>query len=173
MDGSSPNTTVTNATITITDDEKDAVTLSLNRPTLSEECVRHVGDGDGHGGYGDRGGAHGDGVGGGERDSDLGHGLHGGVGLHDHDRGERHERHGHVHPDADQGHQLNEGDETIGVAGTNSLSTVTGTTLTLIDDDQPTITLTSRQIWHLESWSGSDRRRLRQHAPARRHRRSP
>ena len=106
--GTSLNTTVTGTTVTLADDDiNPAVTLSVSPASVSEgasatsvtvtataasasSSARTVAVKVGR----QRRRRHGD----------LRHGLRSGVRLHDHDRGERHERHGHVHPDADPGH---------------------------------------------------------------------
>ena len=154
VDGSSPNTTMTNATITLTDDDKDSVTLSLNRKVLGEEAsgtsvtvtataatpiavsrtvTVTVGDtgtatsGTDYSAVSDF-------------DITIAANATSGTGSFT------------LTPTQDT---TNEGNETIGIAGTNSLSTVTGTTLTLVDDDQDTISLSSTKSAISESWSGS------------------
>ena len=154
VDGSSPNTTVTNATITLTDDDKDAVTLSLNRQTLGEEAsgtsvtvtataataissARTVTISVGDTGTATSGTDY-------TAVSDftitIAANATSGTGSFT------------LTPTQDT---TNEGNETIGIAGTNSVSTVTGTTLTLVDDDQATISLTATKAGISESWSGS------------------
>ena len=154
VDGSSPNTVMTNATITLTDDDKDSVTLSLNRRTLGEEAsgtsvtvtataataiavARTVTVSVGGSGTATSGTDY-------TAVSDftitIAANATSGTGSFT------------LTPTQDT---TNEGNETIGVAGTNSLSTVTGTTLTLVDDDQPTISLTSGTAAFSESWSGT------------------
>ena len=105
--GTSPSSTVTGTTVTLTDDDTHAITLSASPSSVSEskasETVTvtatinvgpHLGDG-------------GDGVGGRiRRRGDVGHRLRGGVGLHGDDRGQRHQRHGHVHVQAEDRHGL-------------------------------------------------------------------
>ena len=69
----------------------------------SRECIRNLSGRDGHGRIRDYDGQ--DGIGeGGRRHGDLRYGLHGSAGLHAHYRGQRAERHGHLHPDPDPGH---------------------------------------------------------------------
>ena len=154
VDGSSPNTTMTNATITLTDDDKDTVTLSLNRRTLGEEASgtsvtvtataataiavsRTVTVSVGGSGTATSGTDY-------SAVSDftitIAANATSGTGSFT------------LTPTQDT---TNEGNETIGIAGTNSLSTVTGTTLTLVDDDQDTISLSSNKTGISESWSGS------------------
>ena len=154
VDGSSPNTTMTNATITLTDDDKDAVTLSLSRKVLGEEAsgtsvtvtataataiavARTVTVSVGDTGTATSGTDY-------SAVSDftitIAANATSGTGSFT------------LTPTQDT---TNEGNETIGIAGTNSLSTVTGTTLTLVDDDQPTISLTSTKAAFAESWSGT------------------
>ena len=154
VDGSSPRTVMTNATITLTDDDKDAVTLSLNRRTLGEEAsgtsvtvtataataiavARTVTVSVGDTGTATSGTDY-------SAVSDftitIAANATSGTGSFT------------LTPTQDT---TNEGNETIGVAGTNSLSTVTGTTLTLVDDDQPTISLASNKAAFSESWSGT------------------
>ena len=153
VDGSSPNTTVTNATITLTDDDKDAVTLSLNRQTLGEEAsgtsvtvtataataissARTVTISVGGSGTATSGTDY-------TAVSDftitIAANATSGTGSFT------------LTPTQDT---TNEGNETIGVAGTNSLSTVTGATLTLVDDDQATISLSANKTGLSEGWSG-------------------
>ena len=154
VDGSSPRTTMTNATITLTDDDKDSVTLSLNRRTLGEEAsgtsvtvtataataiavsrtvTVSVGDtgtatsGTDYAAVSDF-------------DITIAANATSGTGSFT------------LTPTQDT---TNEGNETIGIAGTNSLATVTGTTLTLVDDDQPTISLSAGTAAFSESWSGT------------------
>ena len=154
VDGSSPNTTMTNATITLTDDDKDSVTLSLNRKVLGEEAsgtsvtvtataataiavARTVTVSVGDTGTATSGTDY-------SAVSDftitIAANATSGTGSFT------------LTPTQDT---TNEGNETIGIAGTNSLSTVTGTTLTLVDDDQDTISLSSDKVGISESWSGS------------------
>ena len=154
VDGSSPRTVMTNATITLTDDDKDAVTLSLNRRTLGEEAsgtsvtvtataataiavARTVTVSVGDTGTATSGTDY-------SAVSDftitIAANATSGTGSFT------------LTPTQDT---TNEGNETIGIAGTNSLSTVTGTTLTLVDDDQPTISLTAGTAAFSESWSGT------------------
>ena len=154
VDGSSPNTTMTNATITLTDDDKDAVTLSLNRRLLGEEAsgtsvtvtataataiavARTVTVSVGDTGTATSGTDY-------AAVSDftitIAANATSGTGTFT------------LTPTQDT---TNEGNETIGVAGTNSLSTVTGTTLTLVDDDQATISLDAGTAAFAESWSGT------------------
>ena len=154
VDGSSPNTTMTNATITLTDDEKDTVTLSLSRQTLGEEAsgtsvtvtataataiaaARTVTVSVGGTGTATSGTDY-------TAVSDftitIAANATSGTGSFT------------LTPTQDT---TNEGNETIGIAGTNSLSTVTGTTLTLVDDDQATISLTSTKAAFAEGWSGT------------------
>ena len=154
VDGSSPNTIMTNATITLTDDDKDAVTLSLNRKVLGEEAsgtsvtvtataataiaaARTVTVSVGDTGTATSGTDY-------SAVSDftitIAANATSGTGSFT------------LTPTQDT---TNEGNETIGIAGTNSLSTVTGTTLTLVDDDQDTISLSSGKSAISESWSGS------------------
>ena len=154
VDGSSPNTIMTNATITLTDDDKDTVTLSLNRKVLGEEAsgtsvtvtataataiaaARTVTVSVGDTGTATSGTDY-------SAVSDftisIAANATSGTGSFT------------LTPTQDT---TNEGNETIGIAGTNSLSTVTGTTLTLVDDDQDTISLTSDKVGISESWSGS------------------
>ena len=142
VDGSSPNTTVTNATITLTDDDKDVVTLSVNRPSVGEESsavsvtvtatattalssARTVTVSVGDTGTATSGTDY-------TAVSDftitIAANATSGTGTFT------------LTPTQDT---TNEGNETIGIAGTNSVSTVTGTTLTLIDDDQTAITLST------------------------------
>ena len=154
VDGSSPNTTVTNATITLTDDDKDAVTLSLSRRTLGEEAgatsitvtataataiaaARTVSVSVGGSGTATSGTDY---AAVSDFDITIAANATSGTGSFT------------LTPTQDTN---NEGNETIGVAGTNSLSTVTGTTLTLVDDDQPTISLTAGTAAFSESWSGT------------------
>ena len=154
VDGSSPNTTVTNATITLTDDDKDAVTLSLNRKTLGEEAsgtavtvtataataiaaARTVTVTVGGSGTATSGTDY---AAVSNFDITIAANATSGTGSFT------------LTPTQDT---TNEGNETIGIAGTNSVSTVTGTTLTLVDDDQATISLTSTKAGISESWSGS------------------
>ena len=154
VDGSTPNTTVTGASITLTDDEKDAVTLSLNRRTLGEEAsgtsvtvtataataiaaartvtVTVGGTGTATSGT--------DYAAVSNFDITIAANATTGTGTFT------------LTPTQDTS---NEGNETIGVAGTNSVSTVTGTTLTLVDDDQPTISLSAGTAAFSESWSGT------------------
>ena len=153
VDGSSPDTIMTNATITLTDDDKDAVTLSLNRQVLGEEAsgtsvtvtataataiaaARSVTVSVGDTGTATSGTDY-------SAVSDftitIAANATSGTGTFT------------LTPTNDS---TNEGNETIGVAGTNSVSTVTGTTLTLVDDDQPTITLSSNKTGLSEGWSG-------------------
>ena len=154
VDGSSPRTMMTNATITLTDDDKDAVTLSLNRKVLGEEAsgtsvtvtataataiaaARTVTVSVGDTGTATSGTDY-------AAVSDftitIAANATSGTGSFT------------LTPTQDT---TNEGNETIGIAGTNSLSTVTGTTLTLVDDDQATISLSSDKTGISESWSGS------------------
>ena len=154
VDGSSPNTTMTNATITLTDDDKDAVTLSLNRPTLGEEAsgtsvtvtamaataiavARTVTVSVGDTGTATSGTDY---AAVSDFDITIAANATSGTGSFT------------LTPTQDT---TNEGNETIGIAGTNSLSTVTGTTLTLVDDDQPTISLSADLAAFSESWSGT------------------
>ena len=154
VDGSSPRTVMTNATITLTDDDKDSVTLSLNRRQLGEEAsgtsvtvtataataiavartvTVSVGDtgtatsGTDYSAVSDF-------------DITIAANATSGTGSFT------------LTPTQDT---TNEGNETIGIGGTNSLSTVTGATLTLVDDDQDTISLSSSKTGISESWSGS------------------
>ncbi len=154
VDGSSPRTVMTNATITLTDDDKDSVTLSLNRRQLGEEAsgtsvtvtataataiaaARTVTVSVGDTGTATSGTDY-------SAVSDftisIAANATSGTGSFT------------LTPTQDT---TNEGNETIGIAGTNSLSTVTGTTLTLVDDDQDTISLTSDKVGISETWSGS------------------
>ena len=154
VDGSSPRTVMTNATITLTDDDKDSVTLSLNRKVLGEEASgtsvtvtataataiavsRTVTVSVGDTGTATSGTDY-------SAVSDftitIAANATSGTGSFT------------LTPTQDT---TNEGNETIGIAGTNSLSTVTGTTLTLVDDDQPTITLSAGTVGFAESWSGT------------------
>ena len=154
VDGSSPNTAMTNTTITLTDDDKDAVTLSLNRKTLGEEAsgtsvtvtataataissARTVTISVGDTGTATSGTDY-------TAVSDftitIAANATSGTGSFT------------LTPTQDT---TNEGNETIGVAGTNSVSTVTGTTLTLVDDDQHTITLSANKTGLSEGWSGN------------------
>ena len=154
VDGSSPNTTMTNATITLTDDDKDSVTLSLNRRTLGEEAsgtsvtvtataataiavARTVSVSVGDTGTATSGTDY---AAVSDFDITIAANATSGTGSFT------------LTPTQDT---TNEGNETIGIAGTNSLSTVTGTTLTLVDDDQDTISLSSKKSAISESWSGS------------------
>ena len=154
VDGSSPNTTMTNATITLTDDDKDAVALSLNRRTLGEEAsgtsvtvtataataiavARTVTVSVGDTGTATSGTDY---AAVSDFDITIAANATSGTGSFT------------LTPTQDT---TNEGNETIGIAGTNSLSTVTGTTLTLVDDDQATISLTSDKTGFAESWSGT------------------
>ena len=154
VDGSSPNTAMTNATITLTDDDKDAVTLSLNRRTLGEEAsgtsvtatatattaiavARTVTVSVGDTGTATSGTDY---TAVSDFDITIAANATSGTGSFT------------LTPTQDT---TNEGNETIGVAGTNSLSTVTGTTLTLVDDDQPTISLSAGTAAFSESWSGT------------------
>ncbi len=154
VDASSPNTAVTNATITLTDDEKDAVTLSLNRTVLGEEAsgttvtvtataataiaaARTVTVSVGDSGTATSGTDY---AAVSDFDITIAANATSGTGSFT------------LTPTQDT---TNEGNETIGIAGTNSLSTVTGTTLTLVDDDQDTISLSSDKVGISESWSGS------------------
>ena len=155
VDGSSPNTAMmTNATITLTDDDKDAVTLSLNRQTLGEEAsgtsvtvtataataiavARTVTVSVGDTGTATSGTDY---TAVSDFDITIAANATSGTGTFT------------LTPTQDT---TNEGNETIGVAGTNSLSTVTGTTLTLVDDDQPTISLSAGTVGFAESWSGT------------------
>ena len=154
VDGSSPRTVMTNATITLTDDDKDSVTLSLNRKVLGEEASgtsvtvtataataiavsRTVTVSVGDTGTATSGTDY-------SAVSDftitIAANATSGTGSFT------------LTPTQDT---TNEGNETIGIAGTDSLSTVTGTTLTLVDDDQDTISLSSDKTGISESWSGS------------------
>ena len=154
VDGSIPNTVMTNATITLTDDDKDSVTLSLNRRTLGEEAsgtsvtvtataataiavARTVTVSVGGSGTATSGTDY-------TAVSDftitIAANATSGTGSFT------------LTPTQDT---TNEGNETIGIAGTNSLSTVTGATLTLVDDDQETISLSTDKTGISESWSGS------------------
>ena len=154
VDGSSPDTAMTNATITLTDDDKDAVTLSLNRRTLGEEAsgtsvtvtataataiavARTVTVSVGDTGTATSGTDYAAVT---DFDITIAANATSGTGSFT------------LTPTQDT---TNEGNETIGIAGTNSLSTVTGTTLTLVDDDQATIMLSSNKLGISESWSGS------------------
>ena len=154
VDGSSPNTAMTNATITLTDDDKDSVTLSLNRRTLGEEAsgtsvtvtataataiavARAVTVSVGDTGTATSGTDY---AAVSDFDITIAANATSGTGSFT------------LTPTQDT---TNEGNETIGIAGTNSLSTVTGTTLTLVDDDQPTISLTAGTAAFSESWSGT------------------
>ena len=154
VDGSSPNTAMTNATITLTDDDKDAVTLSLSRRTLGEEAsgtsvtvtataataiavARTVTVSVGDTGTATSGTDY---AAVSDFDITIAANATSGTGSFT------------LTPTQDT---TNEGNETIGVAGTNSLSTVTGTTLTLVDDDQPTISLSAGTAAFSESWSGT------------------
>ena len=154
VDGSSPRTTMTNATITLTDDDKDSVTLSLNRRTLGEEAsgtsvtvtataataiavARTVSVSVGDTGTATSGTDYAA-----VSDFDITIAANATSGTASFT----------LTPTQDT---TNEGNETIGVAGTNSLSTVTGTTLTLVDDDQATISLTAGTAAFAESWSGT------------------
>ena len=154
VDGSSPNTTMTNATITLTDDDKDAVTLSLNRRTLGEEASgtsvtvtataataiavsRTVTVSVGDTGTATSGTDY-------AAVTDFTITIAGnatsGTGTFT------------LTPTQDT---TNEGNETIGIAGSNSLSTVTGATLTLVDDDQATISLSTSKAGFAEGWNGT------------------
>ena len=154
VDGSSPNTTMTNATITLTDDDKDAVALSMNRRTLGEEAsgtsitvtataataiavARTVTVSVGDTGTATSGTDYSA-----VSDFDITIAANATTGTGSFT----------LTPTQDT---TNEGNETIGIAGTNSLSTVTGTTLTLVDDDQPTISLSAGTAAFSESWSGT------------------
>ncbi len=154
VDGSSPNTTMTNATITLTDDDKDAVTLSLNRKVLGEEAsgtsvtvtataataiavARTVTVSVGGTGTATSGTDY---AAVSDFDITIAADATSGTGSFT------------LTPTQDT---TNEGNETIGIAGTNSLATVTGTTLTLVDDDQPTISLSAGTAAFSESWSGT------------------
>ena len=154
VDGSSRLTTVTGATITLTEDDKDAVTLSLNRKVLGEEAsatsvtvtataataisaARTVTVSVGGSGTATSGTDY---AAVSDFDITIAANATSGTGSFT------------LTPTQDTS---NEGNETIGVAGTNSVSTVTGTTLTLVDDDQPTITLTSNKTGWTEGWSGT------------------
>ena len=154
VDGSSPNTTMTNATITLTDDDKDAVTLSLNRKVLGEEAsgtsvtvtataataiavARTVTVSVGGTGTATSGTDY---AAVSDFDITIAADATSGTGSFT------------LTPTQDT---TNEGNETIGIAGTNSLATVTGTTLTLVDDDQPTISLSAGMAAFSESWSGT------------------
>ena len=154
VDGSSPNTVMTNATITLTDDDKDSVTLSLNRRTLGEEAsgtsvtvtataataiavARTVSVSVGDTGTATSGTDY---AAVSDFDITIAANATSGTGTFT------------LTPTQDT---TNEGNETIGIAGTNSLSTVTGTTLTLVDDDQPTISLSAGTAAFAESWSGT------------------
>ena len=142
VDGSSPNTTVTNATITLTDDDKDVVTLSVNRPSVGEEssavsvtvtatattalsAARTVTVSVGDTGTATSGTDY---AAVSDFDITIAANATSGTGTFT------------LTPTSDS---TNEGNETIGIAGTNSVSTVTGTTLTLVDYDQPLITLSA------------------------------
>ena len=154
VDGSSPNTIMTNATITLTDDDKDAVTLSLNRKVLGEEAsgtsvtvtataataiaaARSITVSVGDTGTATSGTDY-------AAVSDftitIAANATSGTGSFT------------LTPTQDT---TNEGNETIGIAGTNSLSTVTEATLTLVDDDQATISLSATKTGISETWSGS------------------
>ena len=154
VDGSSPHTTVTGATITLTDDDKDVVTLSLNREKLGEEAsatsvtvtataataiaaARTVAVTVGGTGTATSGTDY---AAVSNFDITIAANATTGTGTFT------------LTPTQDTN---NEGNETIGVAGTNSLATVAGTTLTLVDDDQPTISLSSTKAAFAESWSGT------------------
>ena len=154
VDGSSPNTAMTNATITLTDDDKDSVTLSLSRRTLGEEAsgtsvtvtataataiavARSVTVSVGDTGTATSGTDYAAVT---DFDITIAANATSGTGSFT------------LTPTQDT---TNEGNETIGVSGTNSLSTVTGTTLTLVDDDQPTISLSAGTAAFSESWSGT------------------
>ena len=154
VDGSSPRTTMTNATITLADDDKDSVTLSLNRRTLGEEAsgtsvtvtataataiavARTVTVSVGDTGTATSGTDY---AAVSDFDITIAANATSGTGSFT------------LTPTQDT---TNEGNETIGIAGTNSLSTVTGTTLTLVDDDQPTISLSAGTAAFSESWSGT------------------
>ena len=154
VDGSSPNTAMTNATITLTDDDKDSVTLSLNRRTLGEEAsgtsvtvtataataiavARTVTVSVGDTGTATSGTDY---AAVSDFDITIAANATSGTGSFT------------LTPTQDT---TSEGNETIGIAGTNSLSTVTGTTLTLVDDDQPTISLSAGTAAFSESWSGT------------------
>ena len=140
VDGSSPNAIVTGAKLTLTDDEKGAVTLSLNLPVVSEDSsarpvtvtataaasipsARTVTVSVGDTGTATSGTDYAAVT---DFTITIAANATSGTGTFT------------LTPTNDS---TNEGNETIGVAGTNSISTVTGTTLTLIDDDQPAITL--------------------------------
>ena len=103
--GTSTGLTVNGADLTLTDDDKHpAVTLSTSPSNVGEgagattvtvtataaSSIRVVPEGDR--------------VGGRDRHRDFRHGLYGGVELRHHDRGERDNRDGEVHADADAGH---------------------------------------------------------------------
>ena len=154
VDGSSPNTTMTNATITLTDDDKDTVTLSLSRKVLGEEAsgtsvtvtataataiavARKVTVSVGNTGTATSGTDY---AAVSDFDVTIAANATSGTGSFT------------LTPTQDSAVEYN---ETIGVAGTNSLSTVTGTTLTLVDDDQPTISLSAGTVGFAESWSGT------------------
>ena len=154
VDGSSPRTVMTNATITLTDDDKDTVTLSLNRRQLGEEAsgtsvtvtataataiavARTVTVSVGDTGTATSGTDY---AAVSDFDITIAANATSGTGSFT------------LTPTQDT---TNEGNETIGIAGTNSLSTVTGATLTLVDDDQDTISLSSDKTGISESWSGS------------------
>ncbi len=154
VDGSSPNTIMTNATITLTDDDKESVTLTLNRNVLGEEAsgtsvtvtataataiaaARTVTVSVGDTGTATSGTDY-------AAVSDftitIAANATSGTGSFT------------LTPTQDT---TNEGNETIGIAGSNSLSIVTGAMLTLVDDDQETISLSSTKTGISESWSGS------------------
>ena len=104
ISGSGTAMNVTGTSMTLSDDDTYAVTLSASPTSVAEGRLGHDGDGDGHG----HGGRHGaDGYGGGgieQRWCHRGHGLRDGRRLHHLDCGRRHEWHGHLHAEADAGH---------------------------------------------------------------------
>ena len=154
VNGSSPNATVTGVNMRLTDDEKDAVTLSLSRTTLGEEASSTVVTVTATAAtaiaaartvtvsVGDTGTATSDTDYTAVRDFTIliSSNATSGTGTFT------------LIPTQDT---TNEGNETIVVAGTNSLSTVTAATLTLIDDDQAEISLSGSHSSVSEGWSGT------------------
>ena len=106
VSGTSTGLTVNGATLNITDNDNDKVTLSANKSSVAEDGSAADGYGDGHGHQLAQPGAHRDGVGGRRRRRrHLRHRLHGGGRLRHHHRGRLQDRHPRLHPDAHPGHR--------------------------------------------------------------------
>ena len=97
--------TVGGTAITLTDDDAmPAVTLTATPSSVDEAALATSVTVKATARLGGGVGAHPDCVGGENRLGGVGHGLRGGVELRHHHRGQRLERHGRVHPEADPGH---------------------------------------------------------------------